>query len=88
MSTSFFSRLTARLIRHEAILEKLYDTMDELASSPVQRFDLDTSEGEQEVLEKRIDRIQDSIDKEEAIIDSIENKLRRTGLIALNNRRR
>ena len=88
MATSRQTRLKASLENHKTILENLYATMAEAASSIYQRVELDTGEGEQDILEKRLDRIQEAIEKEESIIDSIERKLAGRGLVALNNRRR
>lgn len=88
MNIAYTRRMKVRLTRHQQILEKLYSAMETLADSHIQSFELDTNEGQQKILEKRIDRLQDAIDREEAIIDRLQGILAGTGIVTLNNKRR
>lgn len=80
--------LAARLERYQALLEKAYDTLDGLLGDELSSFELDTSEGRQRIVQKRVASVSKEINRLEAEIEYLCNRLNGKGLVSIRLRRK
>jgi hypothetical protein len=81
------ARLLAEKKRKEAQLELANTTYEELLKQSVEEYKLDTSEGSQRVVRRKLSAMQNEIDWLEASINLICRKLNRGAIVNMSLRR-
>lgn len=79
--------LRARLTRKMGLLEKAYETYDELLSDGVESYRFDSGDGSQQTKKRNLNELKTQIDKLESEVDSICRQLDRKGLTNIALRR-
>lgn len=88
LSAALKATLEIRLARYETMLTAAYAAMDDLAEQSIDRYELDTGEGRQEVFIRKVAAQQKHILFLEATIDHIRQRLAGKGVVALTMKRR
>lgn len=86
--TSKRDRLEADLAFYEEALGKARTAYNEAISDNIASFELDTNEGDQRLVQRRIDRLSDEMDKLEDKIESTCNRLSGLGIVHVRLRRK
>jgi len=81
-------RLQTQLARVQASLTSLYDTLSEAAASQNHSYMFDSGEGSQRTTRRKIQDIQDMIDRLEATESHLINELSNMGLVNVRLRRK
>jgi uncharacterized protein Yka (UPF0111/DUF47 family) len=82
------ARIIAKIVKKEALLEKAYETYEELLSSDIHSYRFDSNEGHQRAESKRLSELKEQIDSLEAEIDYLYRQLTCSGLTSINVRRK
>jgi hypothetical protein len=80
--------LQSRLTSVQTRLAKLYTMLDETSESAIQSYSFDSGEGAQRVTRRKLNEIQDVIDRLEAKERSLINDLYNMGLVNISLRRK
>ena len=80
--------LLARLRRVQSALAKLYATYDDLSGLMLSSSEFDSGDGRQRSTRRKLDEVQDNIDRLEASEMSLINDLYNMGIVSMRLRRR
>lgn len=87
-SSSRIAQLKTRLTRKSTQLDLANSLYDELLSDSTQSYRIDSGEGSQQEVTKKLNEVQDQISTLESEIDRLQAKLSGKGIVNMNMRRR
>lgn len=88
MDSATRAKLVARKARYETQLDTANDTLDTMIADQYSMTELDTNEGDQKLVSRKITDIENLIDRLEAKIDQIDNRLNNRAIVHVRTRRK